>query len=319
MRAYRIVYPVEAGKGPGLTLPTRLVLESCHVRPPRARPHPRLRRAVHPAHRSPHPRAARLLRDPPVHRPLRADSRDGPPGHHPLGRPGERLRRRRADASTRASSSSACPCSASATACSSSRTCSAARSSAASAREYGHARVVVERPEGVFHRFAKREALDVWMSHGDRIAALPPGFQTIGVSGNTPFCAVGNASKRIYGVQFHPEVVHTPRGADVLASFLFDVAGLAPDLDRRAPSPKRPSPSVRARVAPDDHVHLRAVGRRRLVGGGRALPQGPGRPPHVHLRRQRPAPAWRGRAGGGDVPRELPPEPRRRRRAASAS
>src|SRR5258708_17959411 len=54
----------------------------------------------------------------------------------------------------------------------------------ASAREYGHARVVVERPEGIFHRFAKRESLDVWMSHGDRIAALPAGFQTIGVSGN---------------------------------------------------------------------------------------------------------------------------------------
>jgi GMP synthase (glutamine-hydrolysing) len=98
----------------------------------------------------------------------------------------------------------------------------------ATAREYGHARVVVEKNEGILHRFAKREALDVWMSHGDRIAALPPGFHTIGVSGNTPFCAVGNTPKRIYGVQFHPEVVHTPRGADILASFLFDVAGLSP-------------------------------------------------------------------------------------------
>src|SRR5215472_5855613 len=71
----------------------------------------------------------------------------------------------------------------------------------ASAREYGHARVVVEKNEGILHRFAKREALDVWMSHGDRIAALPPGFATIGVSGNTPFCAVGHPQKRIYGVQ----------------------------------------------------------------------------------------------------------------------
>ena len=61
--------------------------------------------------------------------------------------------------------------------------------------------------------------------------ACRPGFQTIGVSGNTPFCAVGNASRRIYGVQFHPEVVHTPRGADVLAALLFDVAGLAADVD----------------------------------------------------------------------------------------
>ena len=98
----------------------------------------------------------------------------------------------------------------------------------AAAREFGAARVVVEKNEGILHRFAKREALDVWMSHGDRITALPPGFSTIGISGNTPFCAVGNAAKKIYGIQFHPEVVHTPRGSEMFAAFLFDVAGLAP-------------------------------------------------------------------------------------------
>jgi GMP synthase (glutamine-hydrolysing) len=98
----------------------------------------------------------------------------------------------------------------------------------AEAHEYGAARVVVEKNEGVLHRFAKRETLDVWMSHGDRITALPPGFSTIGISGNTPFCVVGNPEKKIYGVQFHPEVVHTPRGSEVIAAFLFDVAGLAP-------------------------------------------------------------------------------------------
>ncbi len=98
----------------------------------------------------------------------------------------------------------------------------------ATAREYGAARVVVERSEGIFGRFAKREAIEVWMSHGDRIVALPPGFVTIGVSGNTPFCAVGNAERKIYGLQFHPEVVHTPRGGDVFSAFLFDVAGLSP-------------------------------------------------------------------------------------------
>jgi GMP synthase (glutamine-hydrolysing) len=123
----------------------------------------------------------------------------------------------------------------------------------AAAREYGHARVVVEKNEGILRRFAKREALDVWMSHGDRIAALPPGFQTIGVSGNTPFCAVGNAAKRIYGVQFHPEVVHTPRGSDLVAAFLFDVAGLAPTWTAGAFTEEAIA-SVRARVASDDHV-----------------------------------------------------------------
>jgi GMP synthase (glutamine-hydrolysing) len=124
---------------------------------------------------------------------------------------------------------------------------------AAKEREYGHARVVVEKNEGILHRFAKREALDVWMSHGDRIAALPPGFQTIGVSGNTPFCAAGDAQRRIYGIQFHPEVVHTPRGSDVLAAFLFDVAGLSPTWTPGAFTEEAIA-AVRAKVGPNDHV-----------------------------------------------------------------
>jgi GMP synthase (glutamine-hydrolysing) len=123
----------------------------------------------------------------------------------------------------------------------------------ASAHEYGHARVVVEKPEGIFHRFAKREALDVWMSHGDRIAALPPGFQTIGVSGNTPFCAVGHAGKNIYGVQFHPEVAHTPRGSDMIAAFLFDVAGLSPTWTAGAFTEEAVG-SIRSKVSPEDHA-----------------------------------------------------------------
>ncbi len=98
----------------------------------------------------------------------------------------------------------------------------------APAREYGAARVVVERPEGILGRFAKGETIDVWMSHGDRIVSMPPGFVTIGASSNTPFCAAGNAERKIYGLQFHPEVVHTPRGPDIFASFLLDVAGLEP-------------------------------------------------------------------------------------------
>jgi len=98
----------------------------------------------------------------------------------------------------------------------------------AAAREYGGARVAVERAEGVLHRFAAREALDVWMSHGDRITELPPGFGVLATSENSPFAAVGNAARRIYGLQFHPEVVHTPRGAEILGAFLFDVAHLSP-------------------------------------------------------------------------------------------
>jgi GMP synthase (glutamine-hydrolysing) len=98
----------------------------------------------------------------------------------------------------------------------------------ASAREYGAAKVKIEKPEGVLHRFKPGESIDVWMSHGDRLEAPPAGFTTMATSDNSPFCVLGSKERKIYGLQFHPEVVHTPRGADILAAFLFDVAGLTP-------------------------------------------------------------------------------------------
>lgn len=98
----------------------------------------------------------------------------------------------------------------------------------AEAREYGAAKMSVERPVGVLHRFKSGEGIDVWMSHGDKIVSLPPGFVAIGTSPNTAFCAIANEARKIYGLQFHPEVVHTPRGADILGAFLFDVSGLSP-------------------------------------------------------------------------------------------
>ena len=98
----------------------------------------------------------------------------------------------------------------------------------ASEREYGAAKVKITRPQGILHRFTEGETIDVWMSHGDRIAAMPEGFVPLGLSDNTPFCAVADEKRRIYGVQFHPEVAHTPQGAQILAAFLFDVAKLEP-------------------------------------------------------------------------------------------
>ncbi|MBK6516949.1 MAG: glutamine-hydrolyzing GMP synthase [Polyangiaceae bacterium] len=96
-------------------------------------------------------------------------------------------------------------------------------------REYGPASLRVAESQGVFARFEAGEQLDVWMSHGDRIVELPRGFVHIGTSDNTPLCAVANPQRKIYGLQFHPEVAHTPRGREILDAFLFDVAGLSPD------------------------------------------------------------------------------------------
>jgi GMP synthase (glutamine-hydrolysing) len=95
-------------------------------------------------------------------------------------------------------------------------------------REYGAAKVKIDEAVGPFHRFTRGESIDVWMSHGDKLTELPTGFVGIGESPNAPFCAVAREADHLYGIQFHPEVVHTPRGAELLGAFLFDVAKLAP-------------------------------------------------------------------------------------------
>ena len=77
--------------------------------------------------------------------------------------------------------------------------------------------------------WAKGERHQVWMSHGDRVVHLPEGFRVVGTSEGAPFAAIANDERRIYGVQFHPEVVHTPDGAKLLANFVHKVAGLAGD------------------------------------------------------------------------------------------
>ncbi len=95
-------------------------------------------------------------------------------------------------------------------------------------REYGQARIRVDRPEGILLGFAPDDPVPVWMSHGDRIERLPDGFSALARSDNSPVAAMADPSRRLYGVQFHPEVVHTPRGTEILDNFLFDVCGAEP-------------------------------------------------------------------------------------------
>lgn len=66
---------------------------------------------------------------------------------------------------------------------------------------------------------------DIWMSHGDRVLELPPGFESIAGSENSPTAAIKNREMRIYGTQFHPEVVHTKFGKEILSNFVFKIAG----------------------------------------------------------------------------------------------
>ena len=97
-------------------------------------------------------------------------------------------------------------------------------------REFGRAelQIIDETPlfDGVFQ---EGDRASVWMSHGDRVTKLPPGFRAVGVSTGAPFAAIADDSRRLYGVQFHPEVVHTPKGAALLANFVRNIAGCAGD------------------------------------------------------------------------------------------
>ena len=95
-------------------------------------------------------------------------------------------------------------------------------------REYGAGTLHVEVAD--CHLFdGLPEKLDVWNSHGDKVSALPPGFRTVAQTENSPYAAVDHPEKRFFGLQFHPEVAHTPRGRDLLQNFLFRVCGCAPD------------------------------------------------------------------------------------------
>ena len=90
-------------------------------------------------------------------------------------------------------------------------------------REFGRAEI---RPEGDCRIFAGLpDAEPVWMSHGDRVAKLPDGFRVVATSANSPAAAMASADDRVIGVQFHPEVHHTPGGARMIAAWLFDVCG----------------------------------------------------------------------------------------------
>ncbi len=96
----------------------------------------------------------------------------------------------------------------------------------AASREYGHKTITVTNFEDLFYGLDPRET--VWMSHGDRVERLAPGLEIIGASDTCPVAAVRDKKRRLYGVQFHPEVKHTPRGLEVLANFLFRISKLHP-------------------------------------------------------------------------------------------
>ena len=97
-------------------------------------------------------------------------------------------------------------------------------------REFGRAIIKVTDKCALFDDvWSEGAEEEVWMSHGDRVDVLPGGFKVVGVSDGAPFAAIANDERRFYGFQFHPEVVHTPRGAELLRNFTHGIAGCTGD------------------------------------------------------------------------------------------
>ena len=96
----------------------------------------------------------------------------------------------------------------------------------AKAREYGKAVLNVKFRETLFKNLSLKEP--VWMSHGDKITQLPQGFRIIGATDNSHIAAMEHEQKKFYGIQFHPEVVHTPKGKAIIRNFLTEIAGCKP-------------------------------------------------------------------------------------------
>jgi GMP synthase (glutamine-hydrolysing) len=102
-------------------------------------------------------------------------------------------------------------------------------------REYGPAHITVLDPNApIFRSIDSSVPLPVWMSHGDRVERLPPGIMPLACSDNSPYAAMGDVDRGLYGVQFHPEVVHTSGGTAMLRAFAVDVCGCVPSWTPRA-------------------------------------------------------------------------------------
>lgn len=122
---------------------------------------------------------------------------------------------------------------------------------AADKREFGRTSIAITRPTGIFEHVEGHTV--VWMSHGDSVARPPAGFEVLARSENCEYAAIGDAERRLYGIQFHPEVTHSVRGREVLSNFVHQVCGLPGDW------------------APENIVELEIGKVKRLVGTGEVV------------------------------------------------
>ncbi len=117
-------------------------------------------------------------------------------------------------------------------------------------REYGHAMITIVDDSDLLHGLGKGEEKTVWMSHGDRIDRMPRGFSVLAGSTNSPVAAMADQTRKCFGVQFHPEVAHTPDGMKILGNFLFRICRCEPTWDM-ASFIQRTTKALQERVGTD--------------------------------------------------------------------
>jgi len=102
-------------------------------------------------------------------------------------------------------------------------------------REFGRADIVIAKPSPLLAGLGNvGDREPVWMNHGDKITAIPPGFEVVATSDHSPYAVIADEKRKLYGIQFHPEVVHTPRGAEIYKNFVLNIAGIKPEWNMHA-------------------------------------------------------------------------------------
>ena len=119
-------------------------------------------------------------------------------------------------------------------------------------REYGAGKLQVKKSCDLFKKLP--EVLDIWNSHGDKLTKLPKGFRAVGHTDNSPFAAIEEPTKKFYGLQFHPEVAHTPKGKEIIQNFVHHIAGCKSDWTMGS-FIEQTCEEIRQQVG-DDHVVL---------------------------------------------------------------
>jgi GMP synthase (glutamine-hydrolysing) len=151
--------------------------------------------------------------------------------------------------------------------------------------------------------WSEGERHQVWMSHGDKVTTLAPGFRSVAASPGSPYAVVADDERRIYATQFHMEVVHTPDGARLIKNFVRHVCGLSGEWTM-AEFRKTKIEEIRAQVGKGKVICGLSGGVDSAVAAV-LIPRGDRRAADLRVRGPRPAADGRGRAGGGAVPRPL--------------